>query len=162
MRELWKKSIDWDDEVPEDISKKWYKLIDDLSLLHTVTIERCINCENNQNEKKYELVTFTDAFKYAYAAVVYVRIIGGNSIQVNLIFVKSRLAPIKEMLIPQLELLGELIVCRVSAFVASELKIENIKQILLTDSRCVIEWCKSKRELKRFVFDKVKEIRSKI
>ena len=30
----------------------------------------------------------------------------------------------------------------------------------MTNSKCVIEWCNSKRELKRFVHDKVEEIRS--
>ena len=78
---------------------------------------------------------------------------------VNLAYAKARLAPIKEVTIPRLELLGILIGCRASQFVVQQLGIVDIKQILLTDSTCVLEWYQSKKELKRFVRDKIEEIR---
>ena len=162
IQELWKKRVDWDDDVPEAIKRSWCKLTNDLSWLPMVKIQRFIDSSSSitNGNKTYELVTFTDASKHAYATVVYLRVIEGDVANVNLIFAKSRLSPIKEISIPHLELLGVLIGCRASAFVATELKIKNMKQILLTDSKCVIDWFRSERELDRFVINKIKEIRT--
>ena len=84
-----------------------------------------------------------------------------QSSDANLIFSKSRLAPIKENLtIPRLELMGVLIGCRASEFVANELGMPDIKRTLFTDSKCALEWSKSKKELKRFVKDRISEIQT--
>ena len=50
--------------------------------------------------------------------------------------------------------------CRISKFVSEQLSIPEIKQTILTDSKYVLEWYKSNKELKRFVNDKIKEIRT--
>ena len=74
---------------------------------------------------------------------------------------KSRLSPIKQNLtIPRLELLGVLIGCRITKYVADHLGVRVDKQLIFTDSECVIEWYKSGKDLKRFVRDRIKEIRS--
>ena len=130
-----------------------------MSKIQSIAIKRCITI-GISNASKYELITFTDASKDAYSAAVYLRISNGISTKVDLVFSKSRLAPMKMISIPRLELLGVLIGCRASHFVASQMKINGLSQTILTDSKCVIAWCKTKRELKRFVVDKVKEIRS--
>ena len=90
---------------------------------------------------------------------VYLRIITKNAVQVNLIYAKARLAPKMYTTIPRLELLGVLIVgYRASQFVTEQLGSSGLKQMLLTDSTCVLEWIKSKKKLKRFVKDKIDEI----
>ena len=131
IQDVWKEKTDWDEKVSENVSRKWDKIKKDLSVLSSIKIKRCINCLYDNSH--YELITFTDASKRAYAVAVYLRIITGNDIQVNLVYAKARLAPIKGVSIPRLELLGVLIGCRVSAFVVEQLDIPNITQILLTD-----------------------------
>ena len=91
---------------------------------------------------------------------MYLKISNGDDKKVNLVFAKNRISPIKEISIPRLELLGVLIGCRISKFVSEQLLIPEIKQTILTDSKCVLEWYKSNKELKRFVNDKIKEIRT--
>ena len=49
------------------------------------------------------------------------------SVHVNLAYAKARLAPIKEVTISRLELLGVLIGCRVSQFVVQQLGFAGIK-----------------------------------
>ena len=66
------------------------------------------------------------------------------------------------MSIPRLELLGVVIGCRISKYVNDQLGIDDGKRTIYTDSKCVLEWCKSQRELKRFVNERVKEIRSHV
>ena len=52
-----------------------------------------------------------------------------------------------------------LIGCRASQFVSHQLNIKDLKQTLFTDSKCVIEWCKTEQPLNRFVLRRVQEIR---
>ena len=158
IQELWKNKIEWDEVVKHEFAKKWNKIKNDLLILDTINIKRCIDPESDR-KRTYELITFSDASKKAYATTVYLRVINDKSVHVNLAYAKARLAPIKEVTIPRLELLGVLIGCRASQFVAQQLGIVDIKQILLTDSTCVLEWYQSKKELKRFVRDKIEEIR---
>ena len=70
---------------------------------------------------------------------MYLKISNGDDKKVNLVFAKNRISPIKEISIPRLELLGVLIGCRISKFVSEQLLIPEIKQTILTDSKCVLE-----------------------
>ena len=47
-----------------------------------------------------------------------------------------------------------------SKYVGEQLGINVIKRKIFTDSKCVIEWINSKNVLKRFVNERVKEIRA--
>ena len=123
-------------------------------------IDRCIDVFTSGSQKTFEVITFTDASKKAYAAATYLKISAGSRIETNLVISKVRLAPIKEISIPRLELLGVLIGCRLSKFVAEELGMPEVKRKIFTDSKCVLEWYKSEKDLKRFVNDKIKEIKS--
>ena len=160
LQEMWRRGIEWDDDIPEDIRLKWNKISVDLRSLQNIALPRCIDFGDGKGVRRYELITFADASKIAYSAAVYLKIVNGQNIDVNVVFAKSRLAPVKEISIPRLELLAVLIGCRASVFVAKELKLGNIRQTIMTDSRCVIEWYRSEKELKRFVRDKIREIRS--
>ena len=92
----------------------------DILGIHTVNIRRCIDISGKDGSKKYELITFTDASKYAYGAVTYLKISDGESNDVNVIFAKTRLAPIKTNLtIHRLELMAVLIGCRISQNITS-------------------------------------------
>ena len=123
------------------------------------SFKRWVNLDK-PDDAKYELITFVDASKDAYAAVVYLKIIKENHSKINLIFSKNRLAPIKDNLtIPRLELMAVIIGCRAAIFVASQLKLHNLRQLLFTDSKCVMEWCRTNKALKRFVEDRVREIK---
>ena len=145
--------------VPDDITIKWNKWIEDVNSVSEIGWKRCIvDIDNYGKTRDFELYTFTDASKHAYAAVVYLKVYNETSNAVNLLFAKTRIAPINEISIPRLELLGVLIGCRLSKFVAKQLDIPDIKQTIFTDSMCVIEWCKSDKPKKRFVQDKIKEI----
>ena len=89
--------------------------------IHNISFKRCIN--------EFPAVTstkrFTDASKVGYAAVVFLKISDGELCNVNLIFGKTCLAPIKTKLtIPRLELLAVLTWCRISQFVVNELNIK--------------------------------------
>ena len=98
MRELWAAKLEWDDVIPDETLKKWSLHCNDLSSLATVFFPRsCVN-EDSSNS----LVIFTDASKLGYGFAVY-NVADGCS---NLLYAKSRVAPVKAKTLPTLELLG--------------------------------------------------------
>ena len=142
------------------MSKRWNMILDDIKEVHKIKMQRCVDEVGKEDKGDVELITFSDASKQAYCAAVYVKVNGREMSNVNLIFSRSRLAPIKgNLTIPRLELMGILIGCRASKYVAEQFGNTDIKQRLFTDSKCVLEWYKSDKELKRFVNERIKEIR---
>ena len=77
----------------------------------------------------------------------------------NLVFSKSRLAPVKGLTIPRLELMAVLIGVRCLQFVNEQLELEINKKLLWTDSQCVIGWLNSVKKLDAFVQNRVNEIK---
>ena len=78
----------------------------------------------------------------------------------NVLFSKTRLAPLKKMFVPRLELMAVLIGTRCLKFVKSQLKIPIHGLYLWSDSQCVIKWIASEKDLSVFARNRVSEIRS--
>ena len=78
----------------------------------------------------------------------------------DLLFCKTRLAPLKEMTIPRLELMAVVIGVRCIRFVKQQLKIPIERSHLWTDSQCVLKWIDSEKDLSVFVANRVNEIKS--
>ena len=98
MRGLWAAKLEWDDVIPEETQKKWSIHCADLNSLSTLIFPRsCVN-EDSSNS----LVIFTDASKLGYGFTIY-NVTDGSS---NLLYAKSRVAPVKSKTLPTLELLG--------------------------------------------------------
>ena len=54
----------------QGLAEQWNKINNDLLLLDTINIKRCIDPESDR-KGTYELITFLDASKKAYAIAVY-------------------------------------------------------------------------------------------
>ena len=91
-----------------------------------------------------ELHTFTDASELALSAVSYLRIEHINE-SVSVIFVigKARVAPIKRMTIPNLELQAAVYGAQLAQFVRDEMDIEIHKQVFWSDSTTVLYWLRT-------------------
>lgn len=72
------------------------------------------------------LHTFCDAGKTAYAAAVFIRFEYSSYVQVQLIQAKSRVAPVKAVTIPRLELLAATIGTRLTTSIVKELEQKDI------------------------------------
>ena len=104
--------------------------------------------------------TFTDASESAYAAVVYAcHVYESGEVTVRLIASKSRLAPLKAVSIPRLELLGALIGTRLTKQVCTALKVSSHEVTYWVDSVNVGYWIRGQsREYKPFIAHRVGEI----
>ena len=161
LQTLWDRHLDWDDEIDSEDKTLWSKISSEVSKLSECAIKRCIAlCESKENVS-YHLLCFCDASASAYAAVVYLHQVSEDmDSRCDLIFSKTRLAPLKTLTIPRLELMAVLIGVRCLTFVKNQLKLP-IKGIhLWTDSQCVLQWINSEKDLTVFVRNRVKEIKS--
>ena len=46
MQELWQLGLNWDDEVPPEIKRKWMKLFEEMMALNNVQFARCLTPPN--------------------------------------------------------------------------------------------------------------------
>ncbi|XP_071044575.1 uncharacterized protein [Parasteatoda tepidariorum] len=108
------------------------------------------------------LHVFCDASKLAYGTCVFVRVESTNepSVKVNLVQAKSRVAPLKPLTVPRLELLACCIGSRLLANIIKDLNLNNIDIYCWTDSTTVLSWIKRELNWGIFVQNRVKEIRS--
>ena len=105
---------------------------------------------------------FGDSSKLVYCAVVYIvkKIGAGGRNQVSLVTSKTRVAPVKKISTPRLELLAALIVATLITTVQQALKsvMEISKTVCFSDSMTVLYWLKGENSLKQFCNNRVKEV----
>ncbi|XP_060559357.1 uncharacterized protein LOC132719590 [Ruditapes philippinarum] len=98
--------------------------------------------------------------KSAYATAIYLQQENATDVKSNLIFAKTRLAPVKAMTIPRLEVMAVLIGVRCLKFVKTQLMIEISQEYLWTDSQVALDCINIKKQLPVFVKNRVKEIKN--
>ena len=105
------------------------------------------------------LHVFTDASENGFGAVVYIRMSNGDDVDVNFAIAKTRVAPIKFMTIPRLELLGAVVGVRLATSICKELKLPLSEITYWTDSTTALQWLYSKKyRFQTFVANRVSEI----
>lgn len=144
MQEIWLiKGLGWDHPVPEAILTRWTHYQASLKALNQLTVPRRVLSGGSKH--KYEVHGFSDASERAYGACIYIRTIQENgTITVNLLCSKSRVAPLKLISLPRLELCGALLLSQLLQNSCSVLENLDISRtILWTDSTIVLHWLNS-------------------
>ena len=161
IQALWESGVEWDEAVPPDIEKKWKKWIEELAHLQSLKINRRYNQSGKSvDNDRSELHIFGDASEAAYAAVAYLKTydIEGKS-EVALMYCKSKVAPIKKVTLPRLELQAAVLAAKMLKFIKEELKMPNIKTFMWTDSTITYHWIRSSSRLyKTWVHNRVELI----
>lgn len=161
IQTLWRLRLDWDSTVPLHIQSEWQFLAERLNLLSNIQISRYYNTGENNT---CSLVGFSDASELGYAAVVYI-VVHNIIPSVHLLMAKSKVAPLKTLTIPRLELSAALLLSRIMQYVHSSLQNSiNISSIYLyTDSTIVLSWLKTPSYLlKIFVANRVVQIHDNV
>lgn len=159
MQDLWKQKMDWDQELPLEIKEKWLVFYNNMSNLNTLKITRFVKIPNFVS---VELHGFSDASTKAYGCCIFVRCLTSSGEYVsNLLCAKSRVAPIKLLSLPRLELCGALLLAKLTRKVVDFLKIEFKQIYLWTDSTICLHWIKAEpSRWKLFVANRVQEIQN--
>ncbi|KAH1014408.1 hypothetical protein HUJ04_003249 [Dendroctonus ponderosae] len=139
MQRIWVRKLCWDDELPTDLKENWKTNSRKLSDVSHLKISRWVF--ESKDISEIQIHVFSDASMVAYGACIYIRAIyEDKSVSSNFLCSKSRIAPIKTVSLPRLELCGALLHSRLVHRVvpALQLKIGNV--FLWTDSTIVLCW----------------------
>ncbi|XP_025997552.2 uncharacterized protein LOC105197924 [Solenopsis invicta] len=160
MQKLWSLGLDWDESVPMSIYKEWHQLKSQLNLLNRLKIPRAIMIGNTGT--RIQLHGFCDASEKAYGACVYIREqIASDKIGIALVCSKSRVAPMKTLSLPRLELCGAVLLANLMKRVLDSLNIKISQRYFWCDSKIVITWIRSSsRKWQTFVANRASEIQS--
>ena len=105
LQELCRRKIGWDEPIPEEFKIRWEKWLESLPKLSKFTVSRCIKPIDFGQIISCQLHHFSDASQDAYGAVSYIRMVNEQErIRCAFVIGKSRVAPLKPMTIPRLEL----------------------------------------------------------
>lgn len=163
FQELWSQKLSWDDKLHDDLLDKWNKILNAFRQAPLFAVPR-LYCFKDRDDPFVclELHGFSDASSVAYGACIYLRFkyLSGN-VKTCLITAKSKVKPLNKVTIPRLELLGCLLLSRLTNNVRNCLydiyTFDNV--FLWTDSSIAYSWIVNKnREYKTFVQNRVKEI----
>ncbi|XP_072395171.1 uncharacterized protein [Diabrotica undecimpunctata] len=122
IQKLWLEQLDWDQSVPISIYTEWSSFRRQLSFLNELKIVRNFKC---REAIRLELHGFSDSSEQTYGACINVR--SANSfgvVCVNLLCAKGKVAPLKKISLPRLELCGALILSRLASKAIDSLTIE--------------------------------------
>ncbi|XP_068757631.1 uncharacterized protein [Montipora capricornis] len=160
FQELWLKGLKWDDPLDSDTKAKWLSWKSESLQLKDVTI-RIPRCFGNgiTQDSVVEVHGFGDASPKAYGAAVYIRIRNKqDNVSSQLVISKSRVAPIKKVSLPRLELLAAVVNARLLKFVVGAFPMKVARVVCWSDSMVALHWIKRQSSSwKPFVANRVAE-----
>lgn len=159
LQKLWINGLDWDEELSTELSNTWNKYKMELPLLNELKVPRWFgDCNNNLEQ----IHGFCDASEVAYGAAVFIRSVNNNgTVCVTLVASKTRVAPVKKLSIPRLELCGAHLLATLLDHVKLSLRLPNAQCFAWTDSTVVLAWIQKPSHIwKTFVANRVSEIQS--
>ena len=161
MQRLWLEGLDWDDELPPTSQVSWANFFKEMNELNHVMFERSLTPDDVIGVPS--LIIFADASREAFGTCAYVRWETTNHVFVTrFVSAKSRVAPLKPLTIPRLELQAAVLAVRLAQSILHESRLQFENIIFFSDSSIVISWIRSQaREFKPFVSARIAEIHSK-
>ncbi|UYV66498.1 hypothetical protein LAZ67_4001898 [Cordylochernes scorpioides] len=154
VQDAWKENKSWDEPLNEDRRVEFIKWRKQALELDQIKIPRWILPIKGRTA----LHVFCDASAIAYATVIFMRIENASVIVVRFVEARNRLATIKRITIPRLELLACLIGARLLVHVLENLEESPEKIQCWTDSSPALYWIQQQENWAQFVSNRVKEI----
>jgi hypothetical protein len=149
LQDLCRNLIGWDEIIPPELSVNWGKWIDNLPGLEQLAIPRCLKPETLGRLSSIQLHYFAHASEIGYGAVSYLRLVDvSGSIHCVLLMGKSRVAPLKLLTIPRLELSAATVAVKLHKLISYELELPIHDTVFWTDSTIVIQYIRN--EARRF------------
>jgi hypothetical protein len=158
LKKLWSEKYSWDAELGTELSTEWGDIMKAVKPIAHTAFPRHINLQIQHTTVFYELHCFCDASGKAYGACVYLLIVTPQEKTCHLVFAKSRVAPIKSISLPRLELTAVYIGSRILKYVAQNLRMPIKRMYVWTDSQCTLHWLISTKPLPVFIRNRVDTI----
>ena len=144
LQQLCRLDLGWDDPIPQYLEDKWIKWTQDLPQLQEFKIRRCYKPPDFK-PASCQAHYFSDASETGYGAVAYLRMTDGEGrTHCSFLVGKARVAPLKTVTIPRLELTAATVAVRLDAQIKRELEIEVDSSVFWTDSTVVLRYIDNK------------------
>ena len=160
LQYVWRVGTGWDQTIDDVAWKKWKLWWNNLQSAEKIAIPRCYSTKI-PNATSIQLHIFVDASDALFAAVGYLRVEDSEGVvDVALVGAKTRVAPLKMLSIPRLELQAAVLGVRQATSMLSEHRIFVDKVCFWSDSETVLGWlrCENVRRYKQFVAFRVSEV----
>lgn len=157
FQDLWRKKTSWDEKVPDEVQSKWEVWLQEVKEIGEVRVPRCYFPKLPEFTVA-DLHVFCDASDKAYCAVVYLVVKENGENHVSFVQAKAKVAPIKHMTVPRLELQACVMGSKLVRSVAAELGIPIVKKHFWTDSKIVLNWFATNEKLNAFVGSRVTDV----
>ena len=157
VQKLWKKKYDWDEKLSHELLIEWEEFVSDTEELFECKVPRRAFC----SKEPCSLHVFADSSTEAMGCCAYVVQNGVSSLLVS----KARVAPVKELTIPKLELTAAILGSRLAKYIiktfSHEITFTSVH--LWGDSQIVLCWLVSEQEHKNlFVRNRVSEFKQNV
>ena len=90
--------------------------------------------------REIELIGFADASEKGYGAVVYVRCASGQTVWINLLTSRTKVAPLKTTSLPRLELNAAVKLAELMYIVRTKCDLEYVPYQCYSDSTITLSW----------------------
>ena len=161
FQQIWRLGLDWDQVLPGDMQETFSKWTKDLDVLKEWRIPRRYSETLWSETTACQLHCFGDASQQAYGACVYLVVQGPDGMwSSSLVLSRAKVAPLKRISLPRLELLAAVLCARLLVYVKQALKLnEDVECHCWTDSTVGLAWIQSDPyKWKAFVGSRVAEI----
>ena len=140
FQQLWTTNHDWDQEIPPDSKDLHHQWRNELHVLQAQTLSRCYS-HPHLTPILQELHGFCNASQKGYGAVIYCRTTyRDHPPTVSLVTAKTKVARIKPLTIPRLELCGATLLTQLLVTTSQALNISMDNCHAWSDSSIVLSW----------------------
>ncbi|XP_065091440.1 uncharacterized protein LOC135712376 [Ochlerotatus camptorhynchus] len=162
IQDLWRSGCEWDQQIDQECAEKWSQWITRLPEVEEVRVPRYYfqgGCIGRIDFSSIQLHVFVDASENAFGAAAYLRIETANGPLCSLVMARSKVAPLKHLSIPRLELQAAVLGARLANSVVEILSLQIKQRFIWSDSKTVLSWIQSDhRRYKQFVAFRIGEI----
>lgn len=126
LQEIWRIGNQWDNMIDDNAFVTWRNWLQALTQIEQVRIPRCLRSQAAPGSDEVQLYTFVDASENSMAATFYLRFLQDETVQCCLVAAKTRIAPLRYLLIQRFELMAAVIGIRFSRTVLDSLSFNQL------------------------------------
>ncbi|XP_036329773.1 uncharacterized protein LOC118741907 [Rhagoletis pomonella] len=137
MQNILLEGTGWDETVSSTTLDRWKNFKESYSYIEKIRIPRWVHFSPTT---KVEVHGFCDASEKAYAACIYLRVEMDEKVAISLLLAKTKVAPVKTISLPRLELCGAVLLAEILESMTNNLNLANRTTKMWTDSTIVQVW----------------------
>ena len=162
MQEMCARKMAWDDVMCASELARWDTWLADLPQLAKMKIQRSFTPASFGKVVSYRLHHFSDASQVGYGVVSYLCAVNeAGEIHCSFVMGKARVAPLKQMTIPKLELTAAAVAAKMDRLLRGELDMPLLPSTFWTDSTTVLKYLHNESaRFHTFVSNRVSLIRN--